>query len=104
MISEIAADLRIKSFVLLVLLVFPLHSVYAQGTVPTFRHTVGQSSYTLVGQDPSQGVTTTIPTVLVPITLSFEAKKIAGESFIMDADPDVPRILQSPVFSNFAFP
>jgi chitinase len=42
--------------------------------------------------------------VLVPITLSFDAKKIAGKPFLMDAAPDVPRVLGSPVFSNFAFP
>jgi hypothetical protein len=39
-----------------------------------------------------------IPTVLVPITLSFE-----GKSIQMDAAPDVSRILKSPVFSNFPF-
>ena len=53
---------------------------------------------------PAQGGTTTIPTVLVPITLSFEAKKTAGKPFVMDAAPDVPRVLRSPVFSKFAFP
>ena len=63
-----------------------------------------RASYTLVGRDPAQGGTTTIPTVLVPVTLSFEAKKTAGKPFLMDAAPDVPRVLRSPVFSNFAFP
>jgi len=79
------------------------HLVSAQGTVPTFRHTVKQSFYTLAGRDPAQGGTTTIPTVLVPITLSFDAKKIAGKPFIMDAAADIPRVLRSPVFSRFAF-
>jgi chitinase len=96
--------MRIKSICLLFLLVLPLHVAHAQGTVPTFQHAVGQGSYTLVGRDPARGGTTTIPIVLVPITLSFEAKKTAGKPFIMDAAPDVPRVLRSPVFSKFAFP
>ena len=96
--------MRIKSICLLFLLVLPLHFAHAQSTVPTFQHAVGQGSYTLVGRDPAQGGTTTIPTVLVPITLSFDAKKTAGKPFIMDAAPDVPRVLRSPVFSKLAFP
>ena len=66
-------EIRIKSICLLVLFVLSLYSAHAQGTIPTFKHTVGQSSYTLPGSDPAQGGTVTIPTVLVPITLSFEA-------------------------------
>ena len=95
---------RTKLLPLLIPLVLPLHSAHAQSTVPTFEHTVGQSSYTLVGRDPARGGTTTIPHVLVPITLSFDAKKTAGKPFVMDAAPDVPRVLRSPVFSKFAFP
>ena len=72
--------------------------------MPTFQHAAGQGSYTLVGRDPAQGGATTIPTVLVPVTLSFDAKKTAGKPFVMDAAPDVPRVLRSPVFSKFAFP
>jgi chitinase len=72
--------------------------------VPTFEHTIGQNSYTLVGRDPVQGGTTTIPTVLVPITLSFDSKKTAGKPFVMDAAADVTHVLRSPVFSKFAFP
>ena len=67
----------------------------AQGTVPTFQ----QNSYTLVGGDPAKGGSTTIPTVLVPVTLSFDAKKA-----VLDAAPDAARFLRSPVFSSFAFP
>jgi chitinase len=69
-----------------------------------FQRTVGQGSYTIVGRDPAQGGVTTIPTVLVPITLSFDSKKIGGKPFLMDAGPDVPRVLHSPVFARFAFP
>jgi chitinase len=77
----------------------PWHFAQAQGTVPTFQHAIGQASYTLVGGDPARGGTTTIATVLVPLTLSFEATKT-----VMDAAPDVPRVRRSPVFSKFAFP
>ncbi len=86
---------------LLVLSALPAH---AQGAVPTFQQAVGQGSYTLLGGDPVRGGTTTIPTVLVPITLSFDAKKTGGRPFVMDAGPDLSRVLQSPVFSNFNFP
>jgi len=96
--------MRNKFIILFFLLVMPLRLGRAQGTVPTFQHSVGQSSYTLVGHDPARGGATTIPTVLVPITLSFETKKAAGKPFIMDAGPDVRRVLRSPVFSKFAFP
>jgi len=96
--------MRIKSTCLLLLPVLPLHLACAQSTVPTFQHAAGQGSYTLAGRDPAQGGTTTIPTVLVPIRLSFDARKTAGKPFIMDAAPDGPRVLRSPVFSKFAFP
>ncbi|MEO7143851.1 MAG: chitinase [Bryobacteraceae bacterium] len=69
-----------------------------------FQHTVGRTSYTLLGRDPAQGGATAIPTVLVAIRLAFDAGKIAGHAFYMDAAPDVPRVLRSPVFSRFAFP
>ncbi len=86
------------------LAILPLQMGFAQGTVPTFQVAVGQASYTLAGRDPAQGGSTTIPTVLVPVTLMFEAKKTAGKAFVMDAAPDVKRILNSPVFSNYGFP
>ena len=76
----------------------------AQGTVPTFQVGAGSSKYTLAGGSPAQGRTTTIPTVLVPIALSFEAGKVAGTTCVMDADGDVRAILSSPVFSRFPFP
>ncbi|HMH14860.1 MAG TPA: chitinase [Edaphobacter sp.] len=95
--------MRIKSICLLFPFVLSLQSAHSQGTVPTFVYSAGQSSYTLVGRDPAQGGTTTIPTVLVPVTLSFEAKKTAGKPFVMDAAADVSHILRSPIFSEFAF-
>jgi chitinase len=85
------------------LLALSPHVARAQGTAPTFQRTVGQNSYTLLGRDPAQPVATTIPVVLVPIALSFESKKSGGKPFVMDAAPDVPRLLASPVFSKYAF-
>ncbi|HTS27289.1 MAG TPA: glycosyl hydrolase family 18 protein [Bryobacteraceae bacterium] len=76
----------------------------AQGTVPTFQFTAGQASYTLVGRDPAQAASTTIPVLLVPLALSFDSKKIGGKPFVMDAAPDITNLLRSPVFTKFAFP
>ena len=91
-------DMRIKILCLLVLLFPSLCHARAQGTVPTFKVAIGGGSYTLAGRDPAQRGTTVVPTVLVPITLTFPGKTIR-----MDAGPDVPRILQSPVFTKFDF-
>ena len=88
----------------ILLFLLSLSLAHAQSTVPTFQHTVRQASYTLVGRDPALGSTTSIPTVLVPLSLSFEAKITAGKPFVMDAAADAKRILRSPVFSNFSFP
>ena len=82
----------------------PAQPAGGPGTVPTFQHTAAQATYTLLGHDPAQGGATTIPTVLVPITLSFESKKTAGKPFLMDAGKDVAGLLRSPVFTKFAFP
>jgi chitinase len=96
--------MRIKPFSLLLLFALPLPLLRAQGTVPTFKRTVGSGTYTLVGRDPSQGGVTEIPTVLVPIALSFETKKTGGKPFILDAAPDVPGLIGSPIFAKFDFP
>ena len=90
--------MRIRTICLLGSLLLSLLSAQAQGTIPTFQRAIGQSSYTLAGRDPAQTGTTVIPTVLVPIALTFEGKTIR-----MDAAPDVPRILKSPIFSRFPF-
>jgi chitinase len=95
--------MRIKSICLLFLLELSLQLAHSQGTVPTFQHSVGQGSYTLAGRDSTKGGTTTIPTVLVPIALSFDAKKTAGKPFVMDAAADISPVLHSPIFSKFAF-
>jgi chitinase len=87
-----------------ILLLLTVRFAAAQGTVPTFRQVVGEASYTLLGRSPAQGGSTTIPTVLVPVTLSFDSTKTIGKPFITDAGPDVARVLGSPVFSPVAFP
>lgn len=70
-------------------------------SVPTFRYQVGSNSYTLAGRDPSMGGTTKIPTVVVPVVLSFESEKHAATP--IDATKDVAALLRSPVFSLFPF-
>src|SRR5215467_6342584 len=51
-----------------------LCSVSAQGTVPTFQYQSSHGSLTLVGHEPARGETTVVPTVLVPVTLLFDAQ------------------------------
>jgi chitinase len=96
--------MQTKSICLLIPLVLQSAFAWAQGTIPTFQHTAGQGSYTLAGADPAQGGTTTIPTMLIPVTLSFDAKHTAGKPFLMDAAADVSPMLRSPVFASYAFP
>ncbi len=78
---------------------FSIIAVAAFAQAPTFSYAIGTSSYTFGGSDPQKGGVTTIPTVLVPVALSFDAKKI-----VMNADRDVDAVLRSPLFSNFSFP
>ncbi|HZD75967.1 MAG TPA: glycosyl hydrolase family 18 protein [Acidobacteriaceae bacterium] len=92
------SDSRIRTICLLLPLAFSLPTAHAQGTIPTFKRAIGGSTYTLAGRDPAQEGATVIPTVLVPVTLTFD-----GKAARMDASKDVPRILKSPVFSRFAF-
>jgi chitinase len=97
--------MRIKHLDLLVLFILTIFSggliARAQGTAPTFQAASGGKSYTLAGRDPAQGATTTIPTILVPVRLSFESKWVAGRPFVMNAGADVTSIVRSPVFSRF---
>jgi chitinase len=95
--------MRNRLLTLLLLLILPLRLAHAQGTVPIFQQAVGSTSYAVAGAAPAN-VTTTIPTVLVPIILSFDARKIAGKPFVMDARADMARVLHSPIFTRFPFP
>jgi chitinase len=82
----------------LVLFLSSIHIARAQSTIPTFTRTIAGNAYTLAGRDPAQSGTTVIPTLLVPITLTFD-----DNSTRMDAATDVQLILKSPIFSKFAF-
>ncbi|HTX76226.1 MAG TPA: glycosyl hydrolase family 18 protein [Terracidiphilus sp.] len=83
---------------------FVLLGAVAYGqTAPTFRFNTSHGPVTLPGRDPAQGGTTVISTVLVPVRLQFATTRIAGKPASLDAAGDVPRLLQSPVFSNAAF-
>ncbi len=77
-------------------------------TVPTFTGsfvTNGKNySYTMAGGKPELGGTTTIPTVIVPLSLSFEASGgPGGHKTVMTPVGDLAKILLSPIFQKFAF-
>jgi chitinase len=94
---------RVRPVCLFLLLLLSLPFAYAQGTVPTFQVATPHGTYTLVGK-PSGSGTTTIPTLLVPVTLVFAGSTHAGEPLRMDASGDAARVLASPVFRSYAFP
>jgi len=95
--------MKIVRFLLTAFFVVPGLAGFAQGTAPVFRHNTSGGAVTLPGKDPSQGGTTVIPTVLVPVRLQFDAKLVAGKPLILDAAADVPQVLHSPVFSKIPF-
>ena len=70
----------------------------ARGTVPTFMRTVSGQTLTFAGQDPAKDGTMVIPTVLVPIRLTF-----TGKTTSLDAAGDVPLLLKSPLFAKYDF-
>jgi chitinase len=76
---------------------------YGQGTVPTFRYDANHRLVTLPGRDPAHGGTTVIPTVLVPVRLEFLSQSASHKPWSLDAARYVPRVLNSPVFSEAAF-
>jgi chitinase len=82
-------EIKFKVFSLLCLIFAQL--AHTQ-TAPKFT----QGPYTVFGQHPAHSGTTVIPTVLVPVDLAFPGQTIAARA-------DVPLVLGSPVFSNFAF-
>ncbi len=45
-----------------------------------------------------------IPTLVVPIALSFEANKAGSNAAVLDAASDLGPLLRSPIFSRFNFP
>ncbi len=94
-------------FLLMVFFVLAVGAAYGQGTVPTFRYRMGQSWVTLPGRNPAQAGTQAgtivIPAVLVPVRLEFDARRVAGKPFTLDAAADVRSVLQSPVFAKAPF-
>lgn len=89
---------------ILLLLILAALPLGAQGTAPAFQYKVDGATYTLLGRDPAQGGTTSIPVLLVPVKLSFEANRGSAQPFVMDAAGDVNAVLRSPVFTAFPFP
>ncbi len=76
--------------------------------LPTFTTTatVGGSdyTYTLAGGDPAKGGTTTIPVLLVPITLTIEAPMdAAGHKAVLEASSIAENVIRSPLFAKYAF-
>ncbi len=77
-------------------------------SVPTFTGSFvtngKQFSYIMAGRNPESGGTTTIPTVLVPLSFSFDAQ--AGQNPqppVMSAQGVVSEVLESPIFKPFSF-
>src|SRR5690242_10772220 len=98
--TTIEQVMRSAFFYMLLGLMIPV--AFAQ-TIPTFTgsfETNGkQYSYTMAGQKPESGATTTIQTILVPLTFTFEA----AHKEVMDARSEVRDVLRSPIFQNYAF-
>jgi chitinase len=96
-----------------VVLVFGLKA--AQGpladnavSVPTFTKSFTaagkQYTYRVVGRNPELGGTTTISTVVVPVSFIFDSyRNQAGKNIVISADPVVPKVVQSPIFQKFKF-
>ena len=95
--------MRTAHFLLIASLVYAGGAGFAQGTAPTFKYSTSAGPVTLPGNDPAQGGTTVIPTVLVPVQLQFETAQAAGKAATLNAAESVQRVLRSPVFSNAAF-
>src|SRR6476620_7466107 len=77
-------------------------------SLPTFTSTATVAgttyTYTLLGGDPARGGTTTIPTVLVAITLTIDAPMdAAGRKAVLDAGPIAQQVIRSPIFADYPF-
>lgn len=73
-------------------------AAWAGATMPHFTVASSQGPIALLGQAPSEGKTTEIPTLLVPVTLNFSTTAGTGKPTTLSASPDVPAILDSPIF------
>lgn len=77
-------------------------------SVPTFTgsFTVAgkEYPYTIVGGKPELGGTTTIPTAIVPVALSFDSSADKSrKNLVLNAAPDVRKVVRSPIFQKFEF-
>jgi chitinase len=88
---------------LLSLVLFFAAIASAQSTLPHFTVADHHGGITLLGRSPSQSKTTVVPTVLVPVTLSFAASPASDRPATISSLPDVPAILHSPVFVSSDF-
>jgi chitinase len=95
--------MNIARFLLMISFLLVVGTGYGQGTVQTFLFKTGQSSLTLPGGDPAQGGTTMIPTMLLAVRLTFDAKPSGGKSLTLDAAGDIRQVLRSPVFAKAEF-
>ncbi|HEY3705565.1 MAG TPA: glycosyl hydrolase family 18 protein [Terracidiphilus sp.] len=95
--------MNIARFLLMISVLLGAGAGYGQGTAPTFQFKTGQKSLILPGRDPAQGGTTVVPTVLVAVRLTFDAKPGGGKPLTLDAAADVRAVLRSPVFVKAEF-
>ena len=77
-------------------------------SLPTFTShaTVAGTNYTytLLGNDPAKGGTTTIPTVLAAIKLTIQPRMdAAGNKAVLDAGPVANQVIASPIFADYQF-
>lgn len=77
-------------------------------TVPTFTRSFNVSGkvYTVhvAGRAPEQGGTTTIPVVLVPLSLSFQQPGHGEEKTrVLEPGAAVDKVVESPIFKPYAF-
>ncbi|MGA2436208.1 MAG: glycosyl hydrolase family 18 protein, partial [Bryobacteraceae bacterium] len=83
-------------------------STASGGALPTFTDSFNSGGntypYTMVGGSPQAGGTTTIPTVILPVSFVFDEYLDAnGDKIVLDAIPVVPNVVQSPIFQNYPF-
>lgn len=86
-----------------VFLVSLLATAPATAAVPTFLHETSSGAYTIMGKAPATGATTTIPTLLVPVSLVFAPQWSGDRATVFDPGPDVKAVLHSPVFAQAGF-
>lgn len=75
----------------------------ARAAVPTFTQTIQGTTYTFAGQNPAAGTSTTIPTLLVPVSLVFAPQRDEQRPAIFDASADVTAVTGSPIFEKADF-